>query len=104
MKKIIFLLIVMIISFNPAVYINAAEKKPVKIVVIPFDIHSEKDLSFLQKGIQNMLTTRLARGGEVELISEAKTKVAIAGLSKPVARQTAYVLGRKLSADYIVFG
>ncbi len=104
MKRIIFVLIVMIISFKPAVYIDASEKKPVKIAIIPFDIHSEKDLSFLQKGIQNMLTTRLARGGEVELISEAKTKVAIAGFSKPLTSQTAHVLGAKLSADYVVFG
>lgn len=38
---------------------HSIQAKPIKIVVLPFDIQAEADLNFLKKGIQTMLLSRL---------------------------------------------
>ena len=45
----------------------AADAAPSKVLLFPFTIHAEKDLSFLNNGIQSMLAARLTRQGAVEV-------------------------------------
>ncbi len=83
---------------------TASADKPDRVLVLPFNIHSEEDLSFLQKGIENMLSSRLSMEGEVVLISKEETKQAIKGIPEPISEKTALSLGAKLQADYILLG
>lgn len=46
----------------------AADTAPSRVLLFPFTIHAEKDLSFLNNGIQSMLAARLTRQGVVEVI------------------------------------
>ncbi len=84
--------------------VPALANSPVKIVVVPFKIHSEKDLSFLQNGIQNMLATRLTRDERIKLNNRAEVEKAIADFPEPLTKQNAHLLGQKLFSDYVVFG
>jgi len=79
----------------------AAADKPTRVLILPFQIHAEKDLTFLKKGIADMLASRLAAEGKVELVDPGE---ALASGPEPAAEEAALLLGEKLDADYIVFG
>jgi len=81
---------------------SAAE--PSKILILPLTIHSEKDLSFLQHGIEDMLFTRLALKGKTVPINREQARKALQETSGPINEQTALLMGEKLQADYVLFG
>jgi len=97
---IINLLIIMSLIFCNAVFAD----KPTRVLILPLNIHSEKDLSFLKKGIEAMLSNRLALEGEVVPLSREETRQAIKGIPEPINEQTAILLGAKYKADYVIFG
>ncbi|MFC1814247.1 FG-GAP-like repeat-containing protein [Thermodesulfobacteriota bacterium] len=84
---------------NPA---PAAE--PYRVLILPLYIHSEKDLSFLQNGIQDMLSTRLAQEGKIVPLSKEKARNAVKDIPGPINEQTAVSLGEGLGADYVLYG
>ena len=88
-------------SFN---FATAAEPK--RIALLPFKINAEKDMSFLQNGIFDMLTSRLAKEGEVDVIGrqEAESAFKAAGSPDPVTESGARTIGARLNADYTLFG
>lgn len=77
-----------------------------RIALLPFKINSEKDLSFLQDGIFDMLSTRLAKEGQVEVISRAKVDEAMQSAAKSgaVNESVARSIGSGLNADFVLFG
>jgi TolB-like protein len=83
--------------------ITAAEASK-KVVVIPFTIHSQKDLSFLQDGIENMLATRLSLENKVVVINREQTRQALEKMPDPINQEAAILLGAELQADYVLFG
>ena len=40
-----------------------------QIAIVPFKVNADKDVSFLRDGIYDMLSSRLYKEGEVEVIS-----------------------------------
>ena len=93
-----------IIATSFAHFSVAADVK--RIAVLPFKINSEKDLSFLRDGIFDMLSTRLAEEGQVEVISRAKVDEALqtGAKSGTINEAIAHGIGTELNADYVVFG
>lgn len=81
----------------------AAGQSARKVLILPFSIHAEKDLAFLRNGIQDMLTTRLTQPGEVEPLGREVAEQAMSGVSD-VANPQAVSMGRRLGADFVVFG
>ena len=77
-----------------------------RIALLPFKINAEKDLSFLQDGIFDMLSTRLAKEGRVEVISRAQVDAAMqsAAASGTVNEAAARSIGSRLNADFVLFG
>jgi TolB-like protein len=71
-----------------------------KVLILPFNIHSEKDLSFLQRGIEEMLSTRLAFENKVMIIGKAEAGIAAGKTDE----KTALAAGEKTGADYVLFG
>ena len=99
---ITILLLAIMLSFNFSA--NAAEPK--RIALLPFKINAEKDMSFLQNGIFDMLTSRLAKEDEVIVTSrqEAEDAFKAAGSPEPVTESVARTIGTSLNADYTLFG
>ncbi len=81
----------------------ALTKEPSKVLILPFQIHSEKDLSFLKNGIQDMLDTRLTREGEMIPLGRETVAQAAEDISG-MDEKAAAALGKKYGADYVVFG
>ena len=69
-----------------------ADEKAKRVLILPLTIHSEKDLTFLNKGIMEMMAARIGRSANV--IRED----APAPGSDPVQ------MGSDLNADYVVTG
>ena len=90
-----------LLSFN---FSLAADVK--RIALLPFKINSEKDLAFLQDGIFDMLSTRLAKEGQVEVLSRGEVDAAMqsAAASGTVNEAAARTIGRRLNADFVLFG
>jgi TolB-like protein len=84
----------------------AAAAEPKRIALLPFKINAEKDMSFLQNGIFDMLASRLAREGEVIVTSrqEAEDALKAAGNPDPVTESVARTIGAGINADYTLFG
>lgn len=81
----------------------AAGQSAQKVLILPFSINAEKDLSFLRNGIQDMLTTRLTQPGEVEPMGREVGEQAASGASE-INNSAAVAMGRRTGADYVVFG
>jgi len=75
-----------------------------KVLIVPFSIHSDKDLTFLRKGITAMLSSRLTDLGKVVVIDESSVADLVKGLPTPLTREAAADAGRKAGADYVAFG
>ncbi|MBI9077503.1 MAG: VCBS repeat-containing protein [Desulfatibacillum sp.] len=79
-------------------------QEPVKVAIMPFTMNAEKDLTFLQSGIQDMLTTRLAWEGQVVVVEKQLVQDKVAALGASVDKNTAKQVGTSLGADYVLFG
>ena len=97
----IFLLIVTTLLLFCALPALAA---PARVAILPFDVHAEKDLTFLQEGILDMLGSRLAWRDKVEVINKNTTKAALASVDGFEGESRALLVGGKLQADYVLFG
>ncbi|MCP4110503.1 MAG: hypothetical protein GY749_34105 [Desulfobacteraceae bacterium] len=95
------LLIILFIFCNAVL---VAADKPVRILILPFNIHSDKDLSFLRKGIEDMLSTRLTKEDRIVPISREDTHQAAKKISGDVTTEIAISLGQKFRADYVLYG
>ena len=71
-----------------------------KVLILPFNIHSEKDLTFLQKGIGEMLSTRLAFDNKVTIIGKEEAGIVPGKTDEKIA----LAAGEKTGADYVLFG
>jgi len=75
-----------------------------KVAVIPFAVYAEKDLTFLQKGIVDMLTSRLSRPGEVAVLGREVTEEALKDVQGPLNPEKAAGIGQELGADHVLYG
>jgi TolB-like protein len=75
-----------------------------QVLIIPFQMHSENDLSFLRKGITAMLSSRLTDMGKVVVIDQTAAADIFRDLPSPLTREAAAEAGRKAGADYVAFG
>ena len=99
--RLVFIIIVLI--FPLLMVGGATAQNPQTVLVLPFNIYSEKDLSFLQNGIRDMLSSRLSQEGKVRLLGRDAVDEAMAATAE-VNEGIAADLGRAAGADYVVFG
>ncbi|MBW2110992.1 MAG: VCBS repeat-containing protein [Deltaproteobacteria bacterium] len=97
-----FLIILFILLFTGGgLHADEALKK---LAVLPFTMNADRDLSFLQAGIVDMLSTRLAWKGRVEVIDQEEVKKELASVPGPLNRDRALAIGKALGADYVILG
>ena len=77
---------------------------PKKVAVLPFQINAAQDLGYLREGILDMLASRLAWEGKVQVIEKNLVKEAMAGRQGPLNEAAARQVGKALGADYVLFG
>jgi len=104
--KIIYFTLMCLIALMTLSFDFSSAAEPKRIALLPFKINAEKDMTFLQNGIFDMLTSRLSKEGEVVVISRQEIEnavEAIGGLAA-VNASSAREIGSQLNADYTLFG
>lgn len=102
MLKKITTIIILLLLFMFHGSVRADE--PTRVAIIPFDMNAERDLSFLRKGIVDMLTTRLSWGNKVVVIERETTERVVNKITGPINEKVAQEIGTLLNADYVLFG
>jgi len=96
---ILFFLIFAFCHVSPSI-----AKGPKKIAILPFTINADRDLSFLQEGIMDMLSSRLLTKGEMEIVEKVIVQKKVAQFTGPLDREKAILIGEALQTDYVIFG
>jgi TolB-like protein len=77
-------------------------EEPKKVLILPFEIYSQQDLSYLARAIPEMLTSRLFIPNKIQVIEAEKIEEELK--NKKIDKNTAQDLAKKLSADYVIWG
>ncbi len=84
--------------------------KSEKVAIIPFTMNSSQDLSFLQNGIFDMLSSRLSDGEKVTVLTRDEIDKVLEQAKKSVSakgtldRAKARIIGANLGVEYVLFG
>ena len=92
---------VLLIALSTSVF---AAAKTATVAIVPFKVNAEKDMSFLRDGVYDMLSTRLTKEGEVEVLNRQTVEKALPATAGPLTETAGRELGRKLAADFVLFG
>lgn len=87
--------------FSPEV---CADQEPARLLIMPFNIHSSDDLSFLKDGIHDMLATRLGQKGAVLPFTRKETQTILNEVQGDIGESDARKLAAEAGADYVVLG
>jgi len=79
-------------------------EEPSRVVILPYEINADRDLSFISEGIVDMLSSRLAWEDKVVVVPEEETAQAIKSISLPPSEEVARNLGTGLHATHVLFG
>ncbi len=82
----------------------AMAEEPSRVVILPFKMHADRDLSFLKEGIVDMLTSRLSSKDSVLIVGREDTDQVLKDISGTVNEKIARSIGSTLEADYVLFG
>ncbi len=91
---------VLVIVFATAVH--AAEPK--SVMVLPFTVNAQKDLSFLQSGIQDMLSSRLSWKDHVNILDKSQAQGVYRKLEGRFSTENIQKEALAADADYVVYG
>ncbi len=84
---------------------SVSAKGPLRVAILPFQIHSAENLGYLKEGVYDIISSRLTASGEIHAIGKSGIERVLAEmrpqrLTEEVAREA----GRRLEADYVVLG
>lgn len=77
---------------------------PVNVAVLPFNMHTPPDLHYLQDGIRDMLASRLAWQGKVQVVDRSAVQSALRGKQSDISQAEAERIGKEVRADYVLYG
>lgn len=89
---------------TPAAWSAEPQGAPAKVAVLPFTMHAPSDLAYLQSGVRDMLTSRLAWQGKVQVMDRSVTDQAVKSSKSDLSVAEAIKIGTTLRADYVLFG
>ncbi len=105
-KRLLIWVVFCLSAFIPVIFSFAAEpgKAPVKVAILPFNMHTPSQLMYLQDGIRDMLTSRLGWEGKVQVADRTAVDQLTRGIKSDLTMEDAQRIGRNLKGDYVVFG
>jgi TolB-like protein len=84
----------------------APDVKPVRVVVavLPFEVHSEKPLDYLEASLADLLATRLEASGQVDVVEAVTVRETLIAWPGEKTEDALRRLARELRADWVVVG
>ena len=75
------------------------------VAVLPFSVHSAENIDYVRQGIGDMIASRISVNDKIDVISKDTVLAALQETSgRELALADAYTLGKKLNADFVVWG
>ncbi len=108
-RKVLFSTIILII-FGLMASNSCFSKEIKKVAILPFVMNTQQDLTFLQKGIFDMFSSRISYGDEVEVLTREDLEKTLADAGSSISivnninESKANKLGKLLNVDFVVFG
>ncbi len=103
MKNIMKLAVCLLLLFVVSGSLEAKGEKTV--AVLPFAVHSAENIDYVRQGIWDMLSSRIAVLGKIDVISKDTVRQAMKDKEgKDLALADIYGLGKKMNVDYVVAG
>jgi len=113
MRKIVgaFLCLLLIISMSGQAQATKettkkeTAKETKKVAILPFSVHSSENIDYVGAGIWDMLFSRIAVSGKIDVASKDSTLNELKKAKKKELTQSdVYALGKKMNVDFIVWG
>src|SRR5512134_1581399 len=76
----------------------------VVVAVLPFEVHSEKPLAYLEGSLADLLATRLEASGRVDVVESVTVRETLIAWPGEKTEDVLRRLARELRADWIVIG
>jgi TolB-like protein len=98
-------LLCMAISLSVLCYAERKAEGVVEVAILPLRINADKDIEYINRGIRDMITSRISQGTyirviEQDLLKDFHSKVLLDKLTKKEIQE----MGSTLGVDYVVFG
>jgi TolB-like protein len=74
------------------------------VLILPFNIHADKELAYLKKGVADMLASRLALKDKVVVVASTDSSLKTEEIPETIDAAAALSLGAKSGSDYVLFG
>jgi TolB-like protein len=75
------------------------------VAVLPFSVHSAENIDYVRQGIGDMLASRISVNDKIDVIGRDTVLAALRETAgKEIASADAFALGKKLNADFVVWG
>ena len=75
------------------------------VAVLPFSVHSAENIDYVRQGIGDMLASRISVNDKIDVIGRDTVLAALRETAgKEIASADAVALGKKLAADFVVWG
>lgn len=76
-----------------------------KVAVLPFSVHSGENIDYVQRGIWDMLITRIGVSGKIDVLGRHAVLEGLGGSAKKdITQEDALSFGKKMNVDYVVWG
>jgi outer membrane protein assembly complex protein YaeT len=82
----------------------AADPVRVVVAVLPFEVHSEKPLDYLEGSLAELLATRLEASGRVDVVEAVTVRETLIAWPGEKTEDALRRLAKELSADWVVVG
>ncbi|BEQ15823.1 FG-GAP-like repeat-containing protein [Desulfoferula mesophila] len=99
--SVVALLAVLSVALTAPVALSAAPKR---VVILPFTTNSQEDISFLAKGLRDMLASRLPWQDKVTVVEPDLVAPLLKKYPAPYTEAKAREIGKELSAQVVVYG
>jgi TolB-like protein len=74
------------------------------VAILPFKINADKEMNYLRDGVVDMLSSRLHKAGEVEILNRQAVEKALPPAPAALTEESARELARRVGADFVLFG
>jgi TolB-like protein len=103
-KETIFFLYISVLFLFSGFTGTASAAEPARVLILPFNIHADKDLSFLRRGVADMLASRLAEKDRIVVVDRTDSALNQVQIPEAINAETAVALGETTRCDYVLFG
>jgi len=101
-KRVIFCIAILLLTCVSALSADVKDAK--KVAVLPFSVHSSDNIDYVQRGVWDMLISRIGVSGKIDVLGRHAIVEALGGSKGEMTQEEALSFGKKLKVDYVVWG